>query len=252
MPSVGSSSGEVTAIVVEDRIGQITFSHPKANCLTRSIMRELRAGIEQFSNDSEIGVVLLRSGGDSAFCGGVSLKELDAAATVVEREELFAEIAQLLLAMRSCKKFIVASVQGKAVGGGVGIIAAADYVFAASSSSIRLPELAYGFGPFVIGPAIERKIGAAQFAALSIDTGWRESSWSLSRGLFNRVGDSVEILNQELMRLCRELATADPQAATELRSCCWRDTEEWIGELPRRAKLSAQYFQRRRRERADS
>lgn len=81
--------------------------------------------------------------------------------------------------MRKCPKLIVGRIQGKAVGGGVGIAAACDYVLASQEASIKLSELAIGIGPFVIEPAVSRKIGKTALAELALTAQeWKSAAWA--------------------------------------------------------------------------
>jgi methylglutaconyl-CoA hydratase len=100
-----------------------------------------------------------------------------------------------------------------AVGGGVGIAAAVDYAIATEKAELKLSELAIGIGPFVVGPAVERKIGAGAFSALAIDaTMWRNADWAKRKGMFAEVHENIRNMDESIESLSNTLAHSSPQA----------------------------------------
>jgi methylglutaconyl-CoA hydratase len=141
--------------------------------------------------------------------------------------------------MRKCPKFIIGRIQGKCVGGGVGIAAAVDYAIATDKAEVKLSELAVGIGPFVVGPAVERKIGTAAFSALSIDAAsWRSSDWAKRKGLFAELHDSIENMDESVYKLANTLAHSNPAAMAEMKKIFWKGTEHWDELLKERAAIS--------------
>jgi len=232
-----SDTGEVVS-EIRNAAATITFQHPKGNSLPKSQLQRLTEAFSQLSRYSDIRVVLLQSAGDGAFCAGASFDELSDIDTFNKGKEFFMGFANVILAMKNCPKFIITKVQGKAVGGGVGLIAASDYVIASNKAAIKLSELDLGIGPFVVGPAIERKIGKGAFSALSIDTNWRDSEWSKLHGLFSEVAESKEELETIVSDLCIKLSKTSPEAIAKLKSVLWENTDDWEELLNRRAELS--------------
>jgi methylglutaconyl-CoA hydratase len=220
-------------------VGTITFGSPKANSLTLELIDKLVLGISQLNAAPEVRVILLQSAGEGAFCAGASFDELQTITTLEGAERFFLGFARIILAIRECSKFVVARVQGKAVGGGVGIIAASDYVVATRQASLKLSEFALGFGPFVIGPAVERKIGTASFSALAIDTEWRAADWGERSGLYAQVVEGTAELDATLSPFLQTLVKASPEATQELKKVCWSHTEHFATLLPERAAISA-------------
>jgi methylglutaconyl-CoA hydratase len=224
---------------VTDGIGVITFFHPQSNSMPGSQLRKLAEDITEAGKNNEIRVVVLRSEGEKAFCAGASFDEL----IQIENEEqglnFFSGFARVINAMRKAPKFILARIHQKAVGGGVGIASAADYAFAVPAASIKLSELAVGIGPFVVGPAVERKIGKAAFQELAIDAAnWRSAKWANEKGLFTDLYDSVQDMDKALMFLAKTLAQSSPEAMAELKKVFWEGTEHWDELLINRAKIS--------------
>lgn len=219
-------------------IGTITFSHPRSNSLPAALLAELAENVASLGTNPDAKVIVLQSAGDGAFCAGASFQELQRITTEAEGAAFFMGFARLILAMITAPKFIIARVQGKTVGGGVGIVAASDYAVAAGSASIRLSELAVGIGPFVVGPVIEKKIGLAAFAAMAVDADWRNAEWAERHGLFAAVvGDKAE-LDASVRARAEVLAESNPDAMARLKAAFWSGTENWESLLKTRAAES--------------
>jgi methylglutaconyl-CoA hydratase len=173
------------------------------------------------------------------FCAGASFDELIAIDNPEQGKKFFLGFANVINAARKCPKFILGRVHGKAVGGGVGMAAATDYCFATKYSSSKLSELAIGIGPFVVGPAVERKIGTSAFSAMTINaTKWFDAYWSREKGLYTDVFDSVEELDNEIDKLAYTLSKSNPEAMEKLKKIMWNGTEDWDKLLDKRAESS--------------
>jgi methylglutaconyl-CoA hydratase len=232
-----NQAGSVTSAVA-DGIAQVEFGHPKSNSLPSWLLRGIAEEISSVAAREDVKVVVIRSVGTGAFCAGASFDELAAIADEVEGKEFFLGFARVILAMTRCPKPVIARVHGKAVGGGVGIVAAADYAMATSTAAVRLSELAVGIGPFVVGPVIERKIGHGRFAALSIDAEWRDAVWAERHGLFARVFENIEALDAALGDLTRKLVSSNAEALAQIKRITWTGTDDWPRLLEERAALS--------------
>ncbi len=220
-------------------IATIEFYHPSSNSLPAAILTDLAKTINDIGIDDRVKVIVLKSGGEKVFCSGASFDELIAIQTESEGTKFFSGFANVINAMRRCHKLIIARVQGKAVGGGVGLIAAADYVIAADTASIKLSELAVGIGPFVVGPAVARKIGNSAFSQLAIDaTEWRSAEWAKRTGLYAEVHSTTLGLDDSVAKLADKLAHSNPAAMAELKKIFWKGSEEWDTLLPARAAVS--------------
>ncbi len=224
---------------IENQIGIIEFGHPLSNSLPGSILNKLALSITELSRDENCKVILLKSAGERAFCAGASFDELVAIKDLDEGKVFFSGFAKVINACRTCEKIIVARIQGKAVGGGVGIAASADYAFATEHSSIKLSELAVGIGPFVVGPAVERKIGLSAMSELAIDaTQWRSAAWAQNKGLYSSISETAEIMDEKINELLEKLANSNPEAMRELKKVFWSGTEDWNELLAKRAEIS--------------
>ncbi len=232
-----SESGYVK-VEIDGGVGTVRFFHPKSNSLPGDILRRLAEAVVSLGRKDEVRVVVLRGDGEKAFCAGASFEELQSIRDAGAGKEFFMGFARLILAMKECPKFVVTRVQGKTVGGGVGVAAASDYVLATENASIKLSELAVGIGPFVVGPAVERRIGRGGFSAMSIDTGWRDAAWAVNQGLYAAVFPTVEAMDAALDKLVRRLAASNPEAMARLKAVFWEGTEHWPQLLETRAEAS--------------
>ncbi|HKK39029.1 MAG TPA: enoyl-CoA hydratase/isomerase family protein [Cryomorphaceae bacterium] len=223
----------------ENGIGTIEFFHPASNSLPGAILKSLADTIADAGSDEDIRVIVLKSTGNRAFCAGASFDELMSIDNEAVGKEFFMGFARVINAMRKAPKFIIGRVQGKTVGGGVGLASSVDYCFATQHASIKLSELAIGIGPFVVGPAVERKVGVSGMSQLTIDaTGWRSPEWAQSHGLFAHVFESTDEMDARITELAEQLAKSNPEAMAALKQNFWLGTENWDRLLEERAAMS--------------
>jgi len=224
---------------IEHGINTIEFYHPQSNSLPAKVLEQLANEIHFAGTHAETKVIILKSGGEKSFCAGASFDELASIQTLAGGQNFFSGFANVINAMRKCPKFIIGRIQGKCVGGGVGLAAAVDYAIATEKAEIKLSELAIGIGPFVVGPAVERKIGAAAFSALAIDaTMWRNAEWAKRKGLFAEVHETTENMDESIHRLSNTLSHTSPEAMAEMKKVFWHDTAHWDELLKERAAIS--------------
>jgi len=225
--------------VTQQGVTTIEFFHPQSNSLPGTILKELALAITHAGENLNTIVIILRSAGEKAFCAGASFDELMAIKNEEEGLKFFSGFAHVINAMRTCPKFIIGRIQGKCVGGGVGLVAAMDYAIAAESAAIKLSELAVGIGPFVVGPAVERMIGIAAFSHLAIDAGsWRDAQWARRKGLFAEVHPDAEGMDESLTKMAGTLMQSSPEAMAEMKKIFWKGTENWDTLLIERAAIS--------------
>ena len=230
---------EFVKLTTENGIGTIEFFHPQSNSLPGHILAELANTITNTGKDESIKVIILKSIGERAFCAGASFDELVAIDTPKNGKKFFLGFANVINAARKCPKFIIGRVQGKAVGGGVGMASATDYCFATKFASAKLSELAIGIGPFVVGPAVERKIGASAFSAMTINaTKWFDANWGREKGLYAEVFDTTEEMDTEIEKLASTLSQSNPEAMEGLKKIMWEGTDHWDTLLMERAESS--------------
>ena len=230
-------AGVVNA-AISDGVGTIRFGHPKSNSLPGSLLARIAEAVERMGADPDARVIVLQSEGTGPFCAGASLEEFKAVRDAESGTRFFSGFSQVILAMIRAPKFVVTRVQGKAAGGGVGLIAASDYALAVSDAALKLSELALGIGPFVVGPVIERKIGLAAFSALAIEADWHGAAWAERHGLYAEVLETPPALDARVRDLARKLAGFNPEAMRRLKESFWEGTAHWPELLSARAAIS--------------
>ncbi len=224
---------------IQGMVAIVEFGHPASNSFVAELLDRLTAELNKLSENAAISVIILKSEGDRAFCAGASFDELMAVTTLEEGKVFFNGFANVINAMRTCKKVIIGRVQGKTVGGGVGLASACDYVFASVEASVRLSELTIGIAPLVIAPAVERKIGAAAISELSLSPSeWKNAYWAKEKGLFSKVFDSTKELDKELEFFAQKLASYNPEALEEWKKVLWQGTAHWNELLTDRAAIT--------------
>ncbi len=224
---------------IQNNIATIEFFHPEQNSLPSDILKKLAETITESGKNDEVKVIILKSGGDRTFCAGASFQELIAIDNAETGKVFFSGFANVINAMRKCPKFIIGRIQGKTVGGGVGIAASTDYCMATKFASIKLSELNVGIGPFVVSPAIERKMGVSAMSQIAIDANnFYDANWAREKGLFANVYESIEILDEEVQKFAEHLCTYNQNAMIEMKKVFWRGTEDWDNLLAERAAVS--------------
>ena len=224
---------------IKNGIGTITFFHPQSNSMPGTQLQKLAAEIEKLGKDDAVKVIVVKSEGDKAFCAGASFDELISIKDLETGKKFFSGFAHVINAMRKAPKFVIARVQGKAVGGGVGIASSADYTFAVTGASVKLSELAVGIGPFVVGPAVQRKVGSSAFCQLTINaTEWQSAQWAKEKGLYAELFETVEEMDKSINTLTAKLASSNPEAMAMLKKIMWQGTENWDELLLERAGMS--------------
>ena len=231
---------EGVSCTVDDRgVAVVTFAHPRSNSLPGAVLAELAETIRGLGDRPDVRVVVLGSAGNRAFCAGASFDELIAISNEEEGLRFFMGFANVINAIRTLPKLVIGRVQGKAVGGGVGVASATDYCLATQHAAVKLSELAVGIGPFVVGPAVERKLGVSGMSQLAIDaTEWRSANWAAEHGLYASVHEGAAALDAAVDALAGRLAASNPEAMAEMKRTFWRGTDDWDTLLAERAAIS--------------
>ena len=224
---------------IENEVGYIEFFHPAHNSLPGNVLAKLANTIKEAGANDAIKVIVLKSGGDRTFCAGASFKELVNIDNPTTGKIFFSGFANVINAMRKCPKFIIGRIQGKTVGGGVGLAASTDYCMATKYASIKLSELNIGIGPFVVGPAIERKMGLSAMSQIAIDANsFYPAEWAKQKGLFTHVYESTEALDEAVKTTAEHLCTYNTEAMREMKKIFWKGTDHWDELLSERAQTS--------------
>lgn len=224
---------------IQNNIATVEFFHPASNSLPSELLARLASAFNELSTNNEVNVIVLKSEKEKAFCAGASFDELVSISTLEEGKQFFLGFANVINAMRTCSKIIIGRVQGKTVGGGVGLAAACDYCFATEQAAIKLSELTIGIGPFVIEPAVTRKIGVASFSDLALDaTSWKTAYWAKEKGLFAKVFESIHEMDVEVDNFALKLSNYNTEALISLKEVIWKGTDNWCELLNERADIS--------------
>lgn len=229
---------------IQNGIATVEFFHPASNSFPSELLNRLVNVFKELSANETVHVIVLKSEKEKTFCAGASFNELIAINTLEEGKQFFLGFANVINAMRNCTKIIIGRIQGKVVGGGVGLVSACDYCFATEQASIKLSELSIGIGPFVIEPVVTRKIGIASFSELTLDaTNWKTAYWAKEKGLYARVFETIQEMDTEVDNVALKLSNYNPEALLELKKVLWKGTENWKDLLLERAKISGKLVQ---------
>ncbi|QNM84852.1 enoyl-CoA hydratase/isomerase family protein [Polaribacter pectinis] len=226
---------------IQNKIATIEFGHPASNSFPGELLDRLTKELISVGNNGDVSVIILKSEGEKAFCAGASFDELVAISNLEDGKQFFSGFANVINAMRTCGKLIIGRIQGKTVGGGVGLASACDYVLATENAAIKLSEFTIGIGPFVIEPAVTRKIGVSGTAELTLDaSNWKNAYWAKEKGLYAKVFESIKELDEEVEILSEKLASYNPTALAEMKKTLWKGTENWNNLLEERAAVSGE------------
>jgi len=224
---------------IQNNIATIEFGHPASNSFPSELLNRLTSALNELSDNNDVHVIVLKSEQEKAFCAGASFNELVKISTFEEGKQFFLGFANVINAMRTCSKIIIGRVQGKAVGGGVGLAAACDYCLATEQASIKLSEFTIGIGPFVIEPVVRRKIGLAALSELTINaTSWQSAYWAKEKGLYSEVFNTIKELDLEVEILTNSLSKYNSEALKEMKKAFWEGTDDWTNLLEEKAKIS--------------
>ena len=225
--------------IINGNIATLLFFHPSSNSFPSTLLQQLTDEINALSKNDSVSIIIFKSAGTGAFCAGASFDELLSVSNYEEGSRFFSGFANVINAMRKCPKLIIGRIHGKAVGGGVGLASACDYSFATTKSEIKLSEIAIGIGPFVIEPAVSRKIGKMAMSEMTLNpTAWKTSKWAFEKGLFSEVFETIEDLDIRLEEYTKELSSYNPDALLEMKKVLWEGTSHWDSLLYKRAAIS--------------
>jgi methylglutaconyl-CoA hydratase len=182
-------------VELDGPVAKVTLARPSIrNAFDEVVIDELTRVFLSFTDDVQTRVVVL--GGDGpVFCAGADIGWMRRAGSwsKTENETDAERMAGMLRAIDECGKPVVAVVQGAAIGGGVGLVAASDVVVAAEDSVFSLAEVKLGILPSVISPYVLRAIGARQARRYFL-TGERFDAAEARRiGLVHEVAPSAEL-----------------------------------------------------------
>lgn len=218
-----------------DAIATVFLARPNArNALNAGLIGELTCCMEELAGDDGVRVVVLTGEGDF-FCAGADVGYMRDAAEFSYKENVedARSLAAMFRAVEECPKPVVARVRGAAIGGGIGLVAAADVAVAEEGTVFAFSEVRLGISPATIAPFVLRKIGPSHTRALFL-TGERfDAQRARAVGLVHEVspeGDLDAVVGEKVegllaggpealaatKALLRELREAAPGEATEI------------------------------------
>ncbi len=231
--------GAYINLSIENFIGTITFSNPKHNALPSHLLKELAQTIMDAGANDEVKVIVLKSAGDRTFCAGASFNELIKINDMQTGKAFFSGFANVINAMRTCGKLVIGRIQGKTVGGGVGLAAACDYTLGTKYAAIKLSELSIGIGPFVIEPAVTKKMGQTAMSEMTINAEqFYDAQYAKNNQLYANVFETIEELDEAVINLANKLASYNPEALLEMKKVLWKPYSNWDNLLIERAEIS--------------
>jgi len=232
------TAGNIT-YTVDNHVAIVFFETESHNSLTLENLKTLADYFNKASEDKNVKIVLLKSGGKT-FCAGANFNQLLSIENFEDGKAFFMGFGNLILAIKKCDKIVVGRIHGKAIGGGVGLTAACDFTIASEFATIRLSELNIGLGPLVIGPMVERKLGLSGLSALSLNPKeWKTAYWAQQKGLFNEVFQTQIQADAYLATYIESMTNTSLQAMTIVKKMLWENTENWDELLESRAEQSA-------------
>lgn len=143
-------------------VARVTLARPEVrNAFNETVIAELTQAFRALDADDSVRVVVLAADG-TAFCAGADLNWMRRMAGYTRDENLADAqgLAEMLRTIATCRKPTIASVQGDAYAGGMGLVAACDIAVAAETAHFCLSEVKLGLIPATIGPYVVRAMGA--------------------------------------------------------------------------------------------
>jgi methylglutaconyl-CoA hydratase len=216
-----------------DGVVTVTLDRPDVrNALSAGLITELTRCMREIAGREDVRAVILTGEGDS-FCAGADIGYMRQTASFSYEENLedAGRLAALFESIAECPKPVVARIKGAAIGGGVGLVAAADVSVAEEGTIFAFSEVRLGISPATIAPFVLRKIGHSHARSLFL-TGERFGAERAREiGLVHEVapeGELDEVVQKKIgqitsggpeslastKRLLGELADADPQEVT--------------------------------------
>ena len=225
-------------VVSSASVGWIHLNRPDVhNAINELLIAELTDAFTRFSTDAWIEAIVLTGNGKS-FCAGADLEWMGRVADYSHDENLAdARLVKVLFeAIVQCPKVTIAAVNGAAMGGGAGLVAACDYAIASETAFFAFSEVKLGLIPAVISPYVIEKIGPGAARAY-FTTGRRfDAATALRLGLVQEIVPAEDLdaaVNSVLTDACSGGPKAIAAAKQLLRALATgtADTVEAIAQI---------------------
>jgi len=208
-----SMTYETIKVETDRRVARITLNRPEVhNAFNYQMLLDLLDAFAKLGKDDDVRVVVLTGEGKS-FCAGADLNWMREIIKYSYQENLAEsnKVADLMEAIYTCKKPTIARVNGSAIGGGTGLVAACDIAVAAESAVLSLSEVKLGLVPACISPYVIRRVGESKAREFFLTGERLTAERALSAGLVNKVVPSKE-LDSAVEEIVGALLTSGPEA----------------------------------------
>jgi enoyl-CoA hydratase len=196
----------------QDTVAVLTISRPQAlNALSRQVLQELDAALEQIEKDTSVKALVITGAGEKAFVAGADIKEISELNESTANE--FAQLGQnVFLKIERCRVPVIAAVNGYALGGGLELALACDFIYASSNAVLGLPETTLGLMPGFGGTVRLSRIAGLSVAREMIFSGLSISAEeALQKKLINKVVPQPSLL-EEVMKVALQISKRAPLA----------------------------------------
>jgi methylglutaconyl-CoA hydratase len=205
------SDDEVLKVTIERGVATLTLDSPaNRNALSRAMRARLRAALEEALADDAVRVIVLDHTG-RVFCSGMDLSE--AAGGGAEQQGV-REFPEILSALWSSPKPVLAAVRGPARAGGVGLLAACDVVVAGTSATFAFSEVRIGVVPAVISAVVLPRMLTHAAHRLMLTGEVFDAATAAAGGLVDLVAADDEV-SDVVAGQVRALAAGAPTALAE-------------------------------------
>ncbi|MBW2038899.1 MAG: enoyl-CoA hydratase/isomerase family protein [Deltaproteobacteria bacterium] len=199
---------------VEEGIALLKINRPKVlNALNRETLLELQQALKEVQGRADVQVVILTGEGEKSFVAGADIAEMKDMTPVEARA--FSRLGHAALGMiENLKRPIIAAVNGYALGGGMEIALACDFIYASEKAKLGVPEVTLGIFPgFGATQRLPRLIGKGRAKELIFTGEMVDAQKAYSLGIVNKVFPHDTFL-EEVKKTARKIAHNGPVAVS--------------------------------------
>jgi methylglutaconyl-CoA hydratase len=210
-------SSNAVEVKVTGSIGTIVLNRSqRRNALSRAMISQLSQALSDLHLEKRVRAVVL-TGAGTAFCAGMDIQEMHAAAELSEQErdanygETADAFRELVCQMIELPKPIIASVNGPAVAGGAGLVLASDIVVATATAQFGLPEPRRGIIAGVVAPLLAFRVGGGTAARMLLSSSLYTAEEALRLNIYHELIDEPRVWAR-CVQIGEECAAGAPEA----------------------------------------